>query len=172
MSLIDEAPPVDRLPKVWDPESRIGDMLRGKRGLVVGIANEHSIAFGCAAKLRGFGAELAVTYLNEKAERFVRPLAEEIDARLVLPLDVEKEGELDAVFDRIRQEWGRLDFLVHSIASAPKETLRGRVVDASREGFLATMDVSCWSFINMARLAEPLMTKGGVLFSDMGAPKS
>ena len=87
MSLIDEAPPVDRLPKVWDPESRIGDMLRGKRGLVVGIANEHSIAFGCAAKLRGFGAELAVTYLNEKAERFVRPLAEEIDARLVLPLD-------------------------------------------------------------------------------------
>jgi len=165
MSLIDEAPPVDRLPKVWDPESRIGDMLRGKRGLVVGIANEHSIAFGCAAKLRGFGAELAVTYLNEKAERFVRPLAEEIDARLVLPLDVEKEGELDAVCDRIRQEWGRLDFLIHSIAFAPREDLHGRVIDCSAAGFLQAMRVSCYSFIEMARLAEPLMTQGGALLT-------
>ena len=165
MSLIDEAPPVDRLPKVWDPESRIGDMLRGKRGLVVGIANEHSIAFGCAAKLRGFGAELAVTYLNEKAERFVRPLAEEIDARLVLPLDVEKEGELDAVFDRIRQEWGRLDFLIHSLAFAPREDLHGRVIDCSAAGFLQAMRVSCYSFIEMARLAEPLMTQGGALLT-------
>jgi len=165
MSLIDEAPPVDRLPKVWDPESRIGDMLRGKRGLVVGIANEHSIAFGCAAKLRGFGAELAVTYLNEKAERFVRPLAEEIDARLVLPLDVEKEGELDAVFDRIRQEWGRLDFLIHSLAFAPREDLHGRVIDCSAAGFLQAMRVSCYSFIEMERLAEPLMTQGGALLT-------
>ena len=165
MSLIDEALPVDPLSKVWDPESRIGDMLRGKRGLVVGIANEHSIAFGCAAKLRGFGAELAVTYLNEKAERFVRPLAEEIDARLVLPLDVEKEGELDAVFDRIRQEWGRLDFLIHSIAFAPCEDLHGRVIDCSAAGFLQAMRVSCYSFIEMARLAEPLMTQGGALLT-------
>ena len=165
MALIDGVPPVDRLPKVWDPESRIGDMLRGKRGLVVGIANEHSIAFGCAAKLRGFGAELAVTYLNEKAERFVRPLAEEIDARLVLPLDVEKEGELDAVCDRIRQEWGRLDFLIHSIAFAPREDLHGRVIDCSAAGFLQAMRVSCYSFIEMARLAEPLMTQGGALLT-------
>ena len=165
MSLIDEALLVDPLPKVWDPESRIGDMLRGKRGLVVGIANEHSIAFGCAAKLRGFGAELAVTYLNEKAERFVRPLAEEIDARLVLPLDVEKEGELDAVFDRIRQEWGRLDFLIHSLAFAPREDLHGRVIDCSAAGFLQAMRVSCYSFIEMARLAEPLMTQGGALLT-------
>jgi len=165
MSLIDEALPVDPLPKVWDPESRIGDMLRGKRGLVVGIANEHSIAFGCAAKLRGFGAELAVTYVNEKAERFVRPLAEEIDARLVLPLDVEKEGELDAVFDRIRQEWGRLDFLIHSLAFAPREDLHGRVIDCSAAGFLQAMRVSCYSFIEMERLAEPLMTQGGALLT-------
>ena len=165
MSLIDEALPVDPLPKSWEPESRVGDMLRGKRGLVIGIANERSIAFGCAAKLRGFGAELAVTYLNEKAERFVRPLAEEIDARLVLPLDVEKEGELDAVFDRIRQEWGRLDFLIHSIAFAPREDLHGRVIDCSAAGFLQAMRVSCYSFIEMARLAEPLMTQGGALLT-------
>ena len=165
MSLIDEALPVDPLPKSWEPESRVGDMLRGKRGLVVGIANEHSIAFGCAAKLRGFGAELAVTYVNEKAERFVRPLAEEIDARLVLPLDVEKEGELDAVFDRIRQEWGRLDFLIHSLAFAPREDLHGRVIDCSAAGFLQAMRVSCYSFIEMAGLAEPLMTQGGALLT-------
>jgi len=165
MSLIDEALPVDPLPKSWEPESRVGDMLRGKRGLVIGIANERSIAFGCAAKLRGFGAELAVTYVNEKAERFVRPLAEEIDARLVLPLDVEKEGELDAVFDRIRQEWGRLDFLIHSLAFAPREDLHGRVIDCSAAGFLQAMRVSCYSFIEMARLAEPLMTQGGALLT-------
>ena len=165
MSLIDEALPVDPLPKSWEPESRVGDMLRGKRGLVIGIANERSIAFGCAAKLRGFGAELAVTYVNEKAERFVRPLAEEIDARLVLPLDVEKEGELDAVCDRIRQEWGRLDFLIHSLAFAPREDLHGRVIDCSAAGFLQAMRVSCYSFIEMARLAEPLMTQGGALLT-------
>jgi NAD(P)-dependent dehydrogenase (short-subunit alcohol dehydrogenase family) len=93
---------VDPLPRVWDPNDRIGDMLKGRRGLVVGIANEHSIAFGCAAKLRAFGAEVAVTYLNDKAEGYVRPLAEQIDAKLVLPLDVEAPGQLEAVFDRIR----------------------------------------------------------------------
>ncbi len=102
--------PVDPLPKVWDPNARVSEMLKGKRGLVVGIANEHSIAFGCAAKLRAFGAELAITYLNEKAEPHVRPLGEHIQASLVLPLDVEKPGELEAVFDRIKSEWGRLDF--------------------------------------------------------------
>ena len=157
--------PVDPLPKVWDPNSRVSEMLKGKRGLVVGIANEHSIAFGCAAKLRAFGAELAVTYLNEKAERFVRPLAEHIDAKLILPLDVEKPGELQAVFDRIKSEWGKLDFLIHAIAFAPREDLHGRVVDCSRAGFLQAVDISCYSFIEMARLAEPLMTDGGALLT-------
>jgi len=155
----------DRLPRVWDPQTRIGDMLRGRRGLVVGIANRDSIAFGCASKLRGFGAELAVTYLNDKAERFVRPLAEEIEAKLILPLDVEQPGQMEAVFDRIGAEWGKLDFVVHSIAFAPRADLHGRVVDCSQAGFLQAMAVSCYSFIALARLAEPLMSEGGALLT-------
>ena len=157
--------PIDPLPKVWDPNARISEMLKGKRGLVVGIANEHSIAFGCAAKLRAFGAELAITYLNEKAEPHVRPLGEHIQASLILPLDVEKSGELEAVFDRLKSEWGRLDFLIHSIAFAPRDDLHGRVIDSSVEGFQTAMRVSCYSFIEMARLAEPLMTDGGALLT-------
>jgi len=163
----------DPLPKVWDPDDRIGDMLRGRRGLVVGIANESSIAFGCAAKLRAFGAELAVTYLNEKAEKHVRPLAEQVDAGIVMPLNVEVPGQTEAVFDRIAAEWGRLDFVIHSIAFAPREDLHGRVVDVSAAGFAQAMHVSCWSFLHMAKLAAPLMTEGGVLvtMSYYGADK-
>jgi enoyl-[acyl-carrier protein] reductase I len=140
-------------------------MLRGRRGLVVGIANEHSIAYGCAVKLRAFGAELAVTYLNERSERYVRPLAEQLQASLILPLDVEQPGQLEAVFDRIRAEWGGLDFVIHSIAFAPREDLHGRVVDCSLDGFQQAMRVSCYSFIEMARLAEPLMAPGGALLT-------
>lgn len=161
----DTTTPVDPLPTVWDPNSRVGDMLRGRRGLVVGIANEHSIAYGCAVKLRAFGANLAVTYLNERAERHVRPLAEQLQADLILPLDVEQPGQLEAVFDRIRDEWGGLDFVIHSIAFAPRADLHGRVVDCSLEGFQQAMRVSCYSFIEMARLAEPLMTSGGTLLT-------
>lgn len=167
------ATPIDPLPRVWDPDDRIGDMLRGKRGLVVGIANADSIAFGCAAKLRAFGAELAVTWLNEKAERFVRPLAEGLGATIMMPLDVEQPGAMEAVFRRIARDWGRLDFLIHSIAFAPREDLHGRVVDCSAEGFAQAMRVSCWSFLRMAKLAEPLMPAGGVLatMSYYGAEK-
>jgi len=161
----DTAQSIDPLPKVWDPESRVGDMLRGRRGLVVGIANEHSIAYGCAVKLHAFGAELAVTYLNEKAEHYVRPLAEQLQAELILPLDVEQPGQLEGVFERIRAEWGRLDFVIHSIAFAPRQDLHGRVVDCSLAGFQQAMRVSCYSFIEMARLAEPLMTPGGALLT-------
>ncbi len=155
----------DPLPKVWNPESRIGDMLRGKRGLVVGVANENSIAFGCASKLRAFGAELAVTYANEKSERYVRPLAEQIQASLIMPLNVEHPGELKAVFDQIRAEWGRLDFVIHSIAFAPRDDLHGRVIDCSLPGFQQAMQISCYSLIEMARLAEPLMTEGGAILT-------
>jgi enoyl-[acyl-carrier protein] reductase I len=171
--MTNETKPIDPLPKVWDPESRIGDMLKGKRGLVVGIANEHSIAFGCAAKLRAFGAELAVTYLNEKAEKYVQPLAEQLRASLLMPLDVEQPGQLEAVFDRIRAEWGSLDFVIHSIAYAPREDLHGRVIDCSLAGFQQAMRVSCFSFIEMAKLAEPLMNRGGALvtMSYYGADK-
>lgn len=155
----------DRLPRVWDPQSRVGEMLRGRRGLVVGIANRDSIAFGCASKLRGFGAELAITYLNDKAERFVRPLGEDLGAELILPLDVEQPGQMEAVFDRLGAEWGKLDFVVHSIAFAPRADLHGRVVDCSQAGFLQAMAVSCHSFIAMAHLAEPLMNEGGALLT-------
>jgi enoyl-[acyl-carrier protein] reductase I len=140
-------------------------MLKGKRGLIVGVANADSIAYGCAVKLRAFGAELALTYLNEKSKRFVEPLAAHIEASLLLPLDVEQPGELEAVFKRIEAEWGQLDFVVHSIAFAPRADLHGRVVDCSKDGFLQAMRVSCYSFIEMARLAEPLMKNGGTLLT-------
>lgn len=139
--------------------------LAGKKGLVVGIANEHSIAYGCAQAFRAAGAEVAVTYLNAKAEPHVRPLAEALDSPLVLPCDVREPGQLEAVFDQVAQTWGRLDFVLHSIAYAPKEDLHCRVVDCSAAGFAMAMDVSCHSFIRMARLAEPLMTGGGCLLT-------
>lgn len=135
--------------------------LQGHKALVVGVANDQSIAWGCARALRAQGAELAITYLNEKAERHVRPLAEELGASLILPLDVSVPGELDRVFDEVAARWGRLDTLLHSIAFCPKEDLHGRVVDCSAEGFALAMDVSVHSFLRMIRRAEPLMGEGG-----------
>ena len=140
-------------------------LLEGKRGLVVGIANDQSIAWGCAKAFRGFGAELAVTYLNDKAKKYVEPLARKLEAPIFMPLDVNASGQMEAVFERIKKDWGQLDFVVHSIAFSPKEALHGRVVDVGRDGFLKTMDVSCWSFLRMAHLAEPLMKNGGTLFT-------
>ena len=146
------------------PEAKAA-LLAGKKGLIVGIANDRSIGWGCARAFRALGAELAVTYVNERTRGYVEPLAREAGAAIFMPMNTQTPGEVEAVFARIREEWGRLDFLVHSLAASPKETLRGRVTDASRAGFSATMDVSCWSFIRMARLAEPLMTSGGALFT-------
>jgi enoyl-[acyl-carrier protein] reductase I len=140
-------------------------LLEGKKGLIVGVANTQSIAFGCAKAFRALGAELAVTYLNDKARKYVEPLARELEAPIFMPLDVRAAGQLEAVFACIQKTWGELDFVVHSIAFAPKDTLQGRVVDVPREGFLTTMEVSCWSFMRMAHLAEPLMPKGGTLFT-------
>ena len=137
--------------------------LTGRKGLVVGIANDSSVAWGCAQAYRQRGADLAITYLNERSERYVRPLAEKVEAPIIMPLDVTQEGQLEAVFDQIREKWGRLDFLLHSIAFAPGEDLHGRVVDCSLKGFQLAMDISCHSFVRMARLAEPLMTRGGCL---------
>jgi enoyl-[acyl-carrier protein] reductase I len=137
--------------------------LAGKKGLIVGIANQHSIAYGCAKIAHAQGAELAITYLNAKAEPHVRPLAEALDAALTLPLDVEQPGQLDAVFVAIREQWGELDFVIHSIAYCPMDDLHGRVIDCSEAGFSQAMRVSCYSFIELARLAEPLMSKGGTL---------
>ena len=143
----------------------VAPILAGRKALVVGIANEHSIAYGCARAFRELGAELAVTYLNEKAKPYVEPLVRELDAPIVLPLDVSHPGELEAVLERVAKEWGRLDILVHSIAWAPKEDLQGGLLDCSARGFASAMDVSCHSFIRMAKLAAPLMTEGGSMFA-------
>lgn len=135
--------------------------LDGTTALVVGVANDQSIAWGCARALADRGARLAITYLNEKAEPHVRPLAEAVGAELILPLDVTVPGSLEAVFAEITAHWGRLDTLLHSIAWCPKDDLHGRVVDCSADGFAQAMDISVHSFLRMIRLAEPLMPDGG-----------
>ena len=137
--------------------------LKGKKALVTGIANDQSIAWGCAKGLKAFGADLAITYLNDEAKPHVEPLAKEVEASIFTPLNVQVEGQLEEVFDTIKKQWGKLDICVHSIAFAPKADLQGRVVDCSKEGFLLAMGISCWSFIRMAKLAEPLMKDGGTL---------
>ncbi|WBU54201.1 enoyl-ACP reductase FabI [Paracoccus sp. SCSIO 75233] len=139
--------------------------LSGQKTLIVGIANEDSIAWGCARALRAQGADLAITWLNAKAEPHVRPLAEQLGADIMMPLDVSQPGQVEAVFDEITQRWGRLDTLIHSIAFAPKADLHGRVIDCSAEGFSKAMDISVHSFLRMIRLAEPLMPEGGTCLS-------
>jgi enoyl-[acyl-carrier protein] reductase I len=140
-------------------------ILAGRKALVCGIANEHSIAYGCAKAFRELGADLAITYLNEKAKSYVEPVARELQAPIFMPLDVSHPGELEAVFARIEQQWGQLDILVHSIAWAPKDDLQGGLLNCSAEGFGKAIDVSCHSFIRMARLAAPLMKNGGTMFT-------
>jgi len=140
-------------------------VLSARKALVAGIANEHSIAYGCAAAFRELGADLAITYLNEKAKPYVAPLAQRLEAPILAPLDVSKAGELEALFEQIARQWGRLDIVVHSIAWAPKGDLQGGLLDCTAEGFARAMDISCHSFIRMAKLAAPLMTEGGTLFA-------
>jgi enoyl-[acyl-carrier protein] reductase I len=134
--------------------------LSGKKGLVIGIANDSSIAWGCAKAFNDAGADIAVTYLNEKSEKYVRPLAEEIDSPIILPLDVTNEEQITKLFQEIGQQWGELDFILHSIAFAPKEDLHGRVIDCSKKGFLKAMEVSCYSFLQICQEAEALLKKG------------
>ncbi|HEX2943622.1 MAG TPA: SDR family oxidoreductase, partial [Rhodopila sp.] len=144
---------------------QIRPILSGHKALVVGVANEHSIAYGCAKAFRAVGADVAITWLNDRARSYVEPLADELQAPIRGPLDVSVPGQLEAIFDQVRAEWGRLDILVHSIAFAPKEDLQGGLLNCSAEGFAKAMDVSCHSFIRMARLAAPLMTEGGAMFA-------
>ena len=146
-----QRPDGDRLPPV----------LTGSKALVVGVANERSIAWGCARAMHRAGAEVAMTYLNDKAHPFVEPLAKAINAPLFLPLEVRDANQVDALFEAVADRWGRLDVLVHSIAYAPREALAGRVTDCPRDGFLTAMEISCWSFIDMVRRAEKLMVDGG-----------
>ena len=143
----------------------IRPVLTGHKALVVGIANDQSIAYGCARAFRDAGAELAVTWLNEKARPHVEPLADALEAPIRAELNVAKAGQLEAVFEQISRKWGKLDILVHSIAFAPIEDLRGGLLDCSAEGFAKAMDISCHSFVRMARLAVPLMKDGGTMFA-------
>ena len=140
-------------------------VLQGAKALVVGIANEHSIAYGCAKAFAELGAEVAITYANEKTRSYVEPLARELQAPIFMPLDVTQPGQLEAVFAEIERQWGTLDIMVHSIAWAPKEDLQGGLLDSSAEGFGLAMDISCHSFVRMARLAAPLMHNGGTMFA-------
>ena len=142
-----------------------GRPLEGHKALVIGIANEHSIAYGCARAFRRLGAELAITYLNDKAKPHVEPLARELEAPIFERMDVQQSGQMEAVFERVRQTWGRLDIALHAIAFAPKEDLQGGLLNCSAAGFGVAVDVSCHSFVRMARLAVPLMTEGGTLLA-------
>lgn len=135
--------------------------LTGQKALIVGVANDQSIAYGIAEALRRQGADLAITYLNEKAEPHVRPLAEALGAEIIAPLDVRNGDETEALFDEITRRWGRLNTLVHSIAFCPKDDLHGRVIDCSAEGFGLAMDISVHSFLRLIRKSEPLMHEGG-----------
>ena len=143
----------------------IRPVLAGTKALVVGIANDHSIAYGCAKAFRTAGAEVGITWLNDKARAYVEPLGKELEATIMAPLDVSVPGQLESLFELVRDRWGRLDILVHSIAFAPKSDLGGGLLDCSAEGFAKAMDISCHSFIRMAKLAAPLMTEGGTMFA-------
>ncbi len=141
------------------------DFLAGKKGLVIGVANADSIAAGCARAFRASQADLALTYQTEKSRKFVEPVAQAVDAEIFMPLDVTDDDQMDALFDSIRTRWGRLDFLVHSIAFCPRDDLHGRVVDCSKDGFGLAMDISVHSLIRLAKQAEPLMTDGGTILT-------
>lgn len=139
--------------------------MSGLKGLIVGVANEHSIAWGCANVLHEAGAELALTYQNEKAKSYVHPLAARISSPIFMPFDVTNDAQSEHLFQTIKSTWGRLDFIIHAIAFAPKSDLQGRVIDSSRDGFMVAMDVSCHSLIRLAKAAEPLMTDGGAIIT-------
>jgi enoyl-[acyl-carrier protein] reductase I len=145
--------------------AQLRPVLEGQRALVIGMANEDSIAYGCAKAFRSVGADLAISWRNEKARRFVEPLARELEASITGEVDVSVPGQLEAIFEQIYTRWGRLDILVHSIAFAPKADLQGGLLNCSAEGFSKAMDVSCHSFVRMAKLAAPLMTNGGAMFA-------
>ena len=135
------------------------------KGLIVGVANKDSIAWGCAKILHEAGNELAITYQNEKTKEYVQPLVNSISCPIFMPLDVRDDAQLEDLFQRIETDWGKLDFIIHAIAFAPKSDLQGRVVDCSRDGFITAMDISCHSFIRLAKAAESLMRDGGSLIT-------
>ena len=139
--------------------------MKNKCGLVLGVANERSIAWGIAKVLAESGAEIALSYQNESLLKRVGPLAHNIDATICELADVQDEKSLDSLFKKIKKKWGKLDFLVHAIAYSDKEELTGRFVNSSRSNFLKSMDISCYSFVDLARRSAPLMTNGGSILT-------
>jgi enoyl-[acyl-carrier protein] reductase I len=148
-------------------------LLAGKRGIIFGVANELSIAWGIAQQLRSEGAELAFTYLNDALEKRVRPLAESLDSSLILPCDVAHDADIEAVFKEAGEKWGGIDFVVHAVAFANREDLKHSFSQTSRDGFRLAMDISAYSLVAMARYATPLMRDGGsiVTLSYLGASR-
>ena len=140
-------------------------LMAGKRGLVMGVANDRSLAWGIAKAVADQGGELAFTYQGEALEKRVRPLAESVGAKLVLPCDVTTAASVDDVFKVLGESWGKLDFVIHAIAFSDKDELKGKYVDTSRDNFLRTMDISCFSFTDICRRAAPLMSDGGSLLT-------
>jgi enoyl-[acyl-carrier protein] reductase I len=140
-------------------------LMAGKRGLITGVANDHSIAWGIARILAAEGAELAFSYQGEGFGRRAIPLAESLGAEIIVPMDVRDPASLDEVFDRLASDWGSFDFLVHAIAYSDKNELGGKYVDTSRDNFLRSLDISCYSFVDLARRAAPLMSNGGCLLT-------
>ena len=162
--------------KPQDSTSRLArksNIMQGKRGLIMGVANDHSIAWGIASTLSAHGAEMAFTYQNEAIERRVRPLAEGIGSNVIVPCDVEDESSIAAAVGACVDAWGSIDFVVHAIAYSDKQELKGKYVATTRENFQRTMDVSCYSFTSLARHAAPHMSDGGsmVALSFYGAEK-
>ena len=151
----------------------VNDLMKGKKGLVMGVANDHSIAWGMASALHEAGAELAFTYQGDAFGKRVKPLAESVGSNLVIDCDVQKEEDLDRVFDTLKQEWGQIDFIIHAIAYSNKDELQGHYVDTSLNNFLQTMHISCYSFTSIMRRAKDLMPQGGsaVTLSYYGAQK-
>jgi enoyl-[acyl-carrier protein] reductase I len=149
------------------PEPRIatGTLMQGKRGIIMGVANDRSIAWGIARALAAQGAEVAFTYQGEALEKRVRPLAESIGSTLVLPCDVADDASMDAAFDAVAKAWGKIDFLVHAIGYADKQFLRGRYLDTPRAAFLQAMDISCFSFVAVGQRAAALMQEGGSMLT-------
>ena len=148
-------------------------LMAGKRGLIMGVANNHSIAWGCAQALHAQGADLAFTYQGHAFERRVIPLAETVGSSIVMDADVQNEASMDAVFERLGNDWGSIDFTVHAIAYSDKNELQGRFADTSRANFLNSMDISCFSFVDVARRSAALMPEGGALvtMSYLGAQR-
>ncbi len=148
-----------------EPQIASGTLMQGKRGLVMGVANDRSIAWGIAQAVAAQGGEVAFTYQGEALEKRVRPLAESVGSKLVLPCDVSDDASMDAAFAAVEQEWGQIDFLVHAIGFADKQYLRGRYVDTPRAAFLQAMDISCFSFVAVGQRAAAIMKDGGSLLT-------